>query len=233
MYRGQDIGDLQQLESKCLSILLEGSVEALYDILPHLSVIRSRSFRQPVEKLLESSNRDKKQFAVIALGILGGESSLSHLSRLARKIKDWQGPGIRSLERTLIAALGESGSPASIPPLLEIFRFKRRHRDLFAAERRLAVITALATLVQQGVEEAQEKLLELLRHSSPDLRAQAATELGFAFWHQAPQVPEKILEALSICLKDRVRAVQQAARISLEDLATLGNDTARDLLGGR
>ena len=133
------------------------SVEALYDILPHLSVIRSRSFRQPVEKLLESSNRDKKQFAVIALGILGGNLRFS-LVGLARKIKDWQGPGIRFIGRTLIAALGESAVPLRYRPLLEIFRFKRRHRDLFAAERRLAVITALATLVQQGVEEAQEKL---------------------------------------------------------------------------
>ena len=227
MYRGQDIGDLQQLESKCLSILQEGSVEALYDILPHLSVIRSRSFRFPVEKLLESSNRDKKQFAVIALGILGGESSLSHLSRLAGKIRAWQGPGIRSLERTLIAALGESGSSESIPPLLEIFHYQRQ-RDKFAAERRLAVITALAFLVQHGVDQAQEKLLEMLRYHSAEVRAQAAMELGFAFWHRADQVPEKVLKALSVCLKDQVETVQRAARISLEDFATLGNSRARD-----
>lgn len=229
VYRGQDIGDLQQLEEKCLAILQAGDIEQIYDILPHLSILRSRIFRPPVERLLRSEDRDKKQFAVIALGILGGEASVDPLARLARKIPNWQGPGIRSLERTLISALGDSASRAALEPLMGIFKYERP-REKFALERRCAVVTALASLVQQGIDPAFAELLLMLEHRNSAIRCQAAKEMAFAFWHNPQGIPEKGLQALAGRLNDPEAAVREAARSSLEDLVSLGNSKASALL---
>jgi len=40
MYRGKDIGGRDKLIQTCLSILLEGKAKKLYEVLPHISIVR-------------------------------------------------------------------------------------------------------------------------------------------------------------------------------------------------
>jgi hypothetical protein len=54
MYRGKDIGGREKLIQTCLSILIEGQAKKLYEVLPHISVVRSPLFLEPLLKLLQN-----------------------------------------------------------------------------------------------------------------------------------------------------------------------------------
>ncbi len=232
MYRGQDIRSSRNLKRTCLDYIDRGQTSHLYSVLPHISLIRSAAFVRPLCHLLKTGDRDQQQFAAIALGAIGDSRCINPLSDTLRKPEALHGQGTQSLQTAVIYALGETGNRRAVRPLLEIFRIRVR-RDPFSKRRRQRVICALGTLLQHGIESAQTELLTLTESPEPELRSQAATELGVAFWHNPRHLPAPVFERLrEIADNDRTWA-RHGAVTALYNLAELGCRRALGYFDGR
>jgi len=229
MYRGQDIGDREELTQTCIQILESGQIRYLYDILPYISLIHSDQFLPPLTKLLKDGTRTQKMFAALALGSVGNEESALALSDLFRDPGTFSGAGTRSLQTAAIVALGEIGKRTCLPQLQEIYNLNMKG-DRFSLRRKRLVISALGTLVQHGCEDAEKALLEALKEKRPKLRAQAATEIGVAYWHAPQEISDATLEHLFEMTQDRSPSVRKAAIASIQNLAQLGTERAQTFL---
>jgi HEAT repeat protein len=229
MYRGQDIGDTEELTQTCIQILESGQIRALYDILPYISLIHSDQFLPPLTNLLEDGTRSQKLFAALALGSVGNEESALALSDLFRDPETFSGAGTRSLQTAAIVALGEIGKRNCLPQLQEIYNLKMKG-DRFSFRRKRLVISALGTLVQYGCKDAEKALLGALKEKRPKLRAQAATEIGVAYWHAPREISDDTLEHLFEMTQDRSPSVRKAAIASIQNLAQLGTERAQTFL---
>ena len=65
LYRGKDIKSREQLKETCLRIIQGGTHSEIYDILPHLRILRSDSFLPPLLELLREGNTDQKAAAAL------------------------------------------------------------------------------------------------------------------------------------------------------------------------
>ena len=222
MYRGKDIGGREKLIQTCLSILVEGKDKKLYEVLPHISIVRSPLFLEPLLQLLQSRNRNQKEFAAVALGSLGDAQAIEPLYKVFVEPSTFRGKGSQSLQASIIHALGEVGDGQAIEPLQAIYK-----REGNAAVRRKAwVLSALGNLAQQGNVGAVKELTRVMKEKAPALRAQAVQELAVAYWHRPNQVPETVFHVMTVLAGDDSDEVRGAALAALSDLGQLGCQAA-------
>jgi HEAT repeat protein len=221
MYRGQDIGDREELTQTCLMTLSRGEENQLYEILPHISILRSPAFLEPLLKLLESGQRNQQEFAAVALGSMGDGRAIQPLFKVFMQPSSLRGSGAQSLQASIIHALGEMGDEGSIKPLLEIYSLDSGSKQ-GASDRSSWVLSAMGNLAQQGSTLAVKELTRLMRDQDSLLRAQAVAEMAVAFWHRPNEVPETVLQEMRALAKDPSEEVKTAALDALSDLAQLG-----------
>ena len=160
MYRGQDIGDRDQLVATCIEILRSGSEAERYKILPHVSVTRCKRFLEPLLKLLGSDTPEDKEFAALALGALGDPAAIDPLFAVLQDSRIFNKGGNRSLEAAVILTLGEIGHEKAVALLLQVYDL-RYFGEPSSHNRKVNVLSALGLLAQQGSESAVGELLTL------------------------------------------------------------------------
>jgi len=225
LYRGKDIRSRDELRDTCLEIIRSGSHLEIYDILPHLRILRSPAFLDPLLELLNEGNRDQKAAAAMALGSLGDENAITHLENAYRQAE----PGDDALQASVIEALGEMGSVSAVELIVELYRHQSSTDD-FGPQRAHLAIAALGQLAQQGVQAAEDELLALMADQSERVRIQAVTELSVAFWHRPNDIPTRLLERFRDLACNDTADVRMAAKGSLSNLAQLGSAAAEELL---
>ena len=226
MYRGKDIGGRERLIQTCLSILVEGKAKKLYEVLPHISIVRSPLFFEPLLKLLQSGNRNQKECAAVALGSLGDARAIEPLYKAFVKPSTFRGKGSQSLQASLIHALGEIGNGKAIEPLQAIYNGE----GASALRRKGWVLSALGNLAQQGDVDAVKELTRIMKEKTPALRAEAVRELAVAYWHRPNEVPETVFHAMTVLAGEDSDEVRGAALSALSDLAQLGCQAAEQYL---
>jgi HEAT repeat protein len=223
------MGNREKLIRKCVQVLESGQIKSLYSILPHISIVRSPLFLDPLTKLLNDGSRAQRLFAAMALGSIGDPASIGPLARVFDDPSTFQGAGTRSLQKAAILSLGEIGHKQSIDPLRRIYAITRGS-DRFTSRRKRFVITALGTLFQHGVKEAESELMELLSEKAARLRAQAVTELGVVYWHSPPMATNSLLQRFCDLTRDGSAQVRHAAYSALSNLAQIGSKRAEECL---
>jgi HEAT repeat protein len=229
LYRGKDIGGRQELKETCLQIIRGGAHSEIYDILPHLRIVRSPEFLPPLLELLNDGNIDQKAAAAMALGSLGDGRAIEHLERAFRRPDVTGDHGSRALQAAIIQALGELGTEEAVHVIVDLFRFDPPS-DHFKPQRTHLVIAALGQLAQQGVTAAEDELVQLMEDGSEIVRIQAVTELAIAFWHRPNEIPERLLNKIGNLATEDTPEVRMAARASLSNLVQLGSTQAEDLV---
>ncbi len=225
MYRGTDIGGRERLTQTCLKILKEGQEKQLYEVLPHISVVRSPLFFEPLLKLLQSGNREQREFSAVALGSLSDPRAIEPLYQVFMRPATFKGKGTGSLQASIIHALGEMGDGKAVELLLNIYKLASRGTPLIS-RRKTWVLSAIGNLAQQGTVIAVKELTSLMREKNTELRAQAVMELAVAYWHRPSELPETVLREMISLTEDDSEEVRQAALSSLSDLAQLGCQAA-------
>jgi HEAT repeat protein len=225
LYRGKDIKSRDELRDTCLDIIKRGSHSELYDILPHLRILRSPFFLEPLLELLRKGNTDQKAAAAMALGSLGDERAIEHL----RDVFLGSAEDSDALKSAIIEALGELGSERAVEIIVELYRLDPS-KDEVRPQRAHLAIAALGQLAQQGVVAAEEELLQLMTDTSEVVRIQAVTELSVAFWHRPNDIPERLLNKIQVLARENSPEVQMAAKAALSNLAQLGSEKAEQLL---
>ena len=221
MYRGQDIGDRNQLVATCIEILKSGSEADRYKILPHVSVTRAKRFLDPLLDLLVAGNPSDQEFAAFALGALGDPEAIGPLFGVLQDARHFSKGRNTSLEAAVILTLGEIGDEKAVEPLLRVYDL-RYLGEKSAHNRKVNVLSALGLLAQQGSDRAVGELLTLAAQEVSDRQAQAITELSVAYWHRAHQVPDRVLNAMYKMTQAGADEVQKAAVTALSTLANLG-----------
>lgn len=229
MYRGQDMGSRERLLQTCLEIIQEGSPRKIYDVLPHISILRSPQLVDPLLKLLEQGEPSQKEVAALALGSLGDPRCIAALCQLFHHPQTLHGRGGRTLQTAIIVALGELGDEQAVAPLLEIFRLPDQEGP-FCAQRRRLVTSSLGNLAQQGCKAAEQALIQVLSHDAGEIRAQAVTELSVSFWHRAVEAPDTLVHRIFRMTQEQDEEVRSAALSSLSNLAELGSVAAQRYL---
>ncbi|MGH9340739.1 MAG: HEAT repeat domain-containing protein [Acidobacteriota bacterium] len=229
MYRGKDMGDREKLINTCLEILSRGNPNELYDILPHISLVRSPAFMEALVQLLHSGDRDQKEFAALGLGSLGKPNCIEDLLEVFMRPETFKGTGSQSLQTAIIIALGEIGDEAAVQPLIRIYDLSFP-QDQFSLRRKRLVLSSLGTLAQQGSVKAEQELLRLMKHKHEEVRAQAVTELATAYWHRAGDIPDELLQQICGLTEESSEEVRKAALSSLSNLADLGCESAEEFL---
>jgi HEAT repeat protein len=229
MYRGQDIGDRDQLIQTCLQIIEKGGEKELYGVLPHISVVRSPSFVEPLLQLLKSGDSSRKEFAAFALGSIGDPRSIESFYQAFIDSTHSREAGGQSLQRAIIAALGEMGDEQAVGPLLKIYSLSIP-RDHVGLQRKRLVLSALGNLAQQGSAEAENELIRFMDHRLPLRRVQAATELTAAYWHRPDEVSQSILDKMISLAEEDLDEVRDTVRSLLSNLADLGCRGAEEFL---
>jgi len=225
LYRGKDIRSRDELRETCLKIIKRGSHAEIYDILPHLRILRSSSFLAPLLELLREGNTDQKAAAAMALGSLGDERATEHL----RDVFQQSDTAAAALKAAIIEALGELGTERAVEIIVELYRLDSWTDDSSPQRAHLA-IAALGQLAQQGVIAAEDELLQLMADPSEAVRIQAVTELSVAFWHRPKEIPERLLSKILALATEDTDEVRMAAKASLSNLAQLGSAAAEKLL---
>lgn len=212
-----------------LEILRDGAQRERMAILPHIGLIRSPCFLEPLVRLLETPRRETQLFAAIALGSLESAQAVAPLANLLLCPSTLRGKACQSLQTALICALGETAAASGVEALRLVFDLETPG-DRFALRRKALVVTAWGTLAQRGFDEALQQLLKTTESEIPTLREQAVTELGVAFWHKPLAIPDAVFEAFQAKLTDPEPEVRAAAEAALLNLAELGCGRAGRLL---
>ena len=221
MYRGQDIGNREQLIEKCLEILRTGNEEDRYKVLPHMSVTRSAQFLEPLLEMLDSGELRDKEFAALALGALGNPAAVKPLFAFFRETDLFLNDENRQLETALIFALGEIGDESAVDLLFEVYDM-RFPGKVASNSRKRSVLSALGMLAQQGCDRAVEKIMGLALCDGLEMQVQAVNELSVAYWHRVNQVPDSVLQVMVKLSESQREELQKAAVTALSTLANLG-----------
>lgn len=221
MYRGKDIENREKLIETCLQIIEGGDEKELFEILPHISIVRSPSFIDPLLRLLKEGNREQQEFAALALGSLADSRCIEPLYEVFVETAETKGRGSQSLQTAIIVALGESGSDLAVDSLLRIYNLRVKN-DSFGLRRRRLVLSALGALAQQGCARGEQELVRFMESQNPTIRAQAVIELSVTYWHRPNEISTEVLEQMRSLVEDRSTTVRNAALSSLTNLADLG-----------
>ena len=229
LYRGKDIGGREKLTDTCLRIISEGDADGIMDILPHIRVLRSPQFFQPLVQLLKAGGVEQRSAAAAALGSLGDPSGIPPLREAFLDVRPNRARGVDPLQAAIIGALGEIASPEAVRALLDI-QPEAPQPGNPEDRHRLLLIYALGELAQQDVALAETELIRFLVDSDPPLRSLAVTELALSYWHRPNQISGALLQQIFDMTADRSDEVATAAHAALNSLAQLGCRKAEILI---
>ncbi len=228
LYRGKDIGGRDKMADVCLEFIARGDPEEIYEILPHIRVLRSPRFFTPLVELLQSGDPAQKSAAAAGLGSLGDPAAVPVLQRFGLRGGSGRSGEVDPVRAAAISALGEIPCPASVEALRQICRRLEGGSGHLPCTK--LVVEALGELAQQGLAEAEAELERFLDDSRPELRALAVTELSFAYWHRPNAIPSVLLKRIQRLETDESDEVRTAAGAALHSLARLGCQEATALL---
>jgi len=226
LYRTKEIGNRDRLNEICLRLIERGDSDQLYEILPHLRIIRSPLFFDPLIRLFTEGNLDQKAVAALALGCLGDEKCISILCRVYEQ--EGTGENVRSqaLRSAILEALGELPTRDSADALIRLAAESPEKCEKSGDPE--TVISSLGYLAQQGIEEAEEQLIRLMSSTrSPAIASLSLTEVLVAYWHRPDAVPESLLEKVVDIASNNSGIVARSAMTALSSLVRLGNERAR------
>ncbi len=229
LYRGKDMGGREKLTDTCLRIISEGDADSILDILPHIRVIRSPQFFQPLVELLGEGKSEQQSAAAAALGSLGDPGCIPPLRDAFFGARGSGKREIEPLQSAIISALGEIASPEAVRVLQEIQQAVSPGGNP-AGRRKKLLVTALGQLAQQDVELAEAELVRFLSDSEPALRSLAVTELALAYWHRPNQISGTLLQQMFDLTADSSEEVATASHAGLHSLAQLGCRKAEVLI---
>lgn len=232
LYRGKDIGGRQNLITTCLDIIRRGDSKELYEIVPHVRLLRAPEFLDPLLELLSSGSVEQKTAVAMVLGSLGDWSAIRPLTEVCLAAATSKERGADSLQAAAISALGEFGCAEATEALVEIMGIQVP-KDYFKAHRPGLVVSSLSQIAQQGVERAETELRRLIDEAPTEVRCQALAELCVAFWHRPNEMPEEFLAVIENIARDESKALRTTALASLSSLAQLGCVRAQELIGGQ
>lgn len=221
MYRGQRIENRKKLIDTCLRLLESGTEQQLYEILPHMSVVRSPAFVEPLLKLLKTGTLRQKEFAALAMGTLQDDRCLDALSEAFLEVAQDKDEKARSVQTAIVVGLGDTGEERAVEALLRIYEIAFEN-DSFGPGRRRLVLSALGALAQQGSVQAEQELVRFMGEKNPSIRAQAVMELSVAYWHRPNDLPRETFEKIVALAEQRGAEVRSAALSALSNLANLG-----------
>lgn len=223
------MGSRSQLLATCLEIVQNGSPSELYEVIPHIRILRAEELLEPLIQLLESEDSELSSAAATALGSLGDEKGVARLRSAYFETSSPASDGTDSFPAAIIAALGEIPSALSVEALLEIFELEKK-AEAEEPIRRELVVSALGQLAQQEVKAAETELFHLL--DSPEILIQkvAITELCLAYWHRPSAAPTPLLERVFKMILNGPIEISSAAAGSLASLSQLGSQRAEELM---
>lgn len=227
LYRGKEIGSREKLAETCLAIIQEGAVGTLYDIIPHIRILRTPAFFEPLVKLMRGGSNEQKAVAAHALGSLGDTRSIEHLREAYCEAVSGNAEGCRLVQAAVISSLGEIPCSKSVEVLMEIYDGKCQGDAFSTHQRPRLVITALGQLAQQSVEDSLAVLTRLLDNPNQEIASQTLTELSLAYWHRPNELPDELAHRiLTIARTSESRELVMSARAALSSLAQLGSKSA-------
>lgn len=229
LYRGKDIGSPEQLREKCLAVIEKGSHQEIYEVLPHIRILRSPAFEPPLIRLLRTGNHKQKAAAAMALGSLGKEECIPQLCQALDDALEQPTKGSETVQTAIISSLGELGSKACVEPLMEVYGKDSDQEDAFQVERKLLVIAALGQLAQQSIVPAQQGLAWIMSEEEPRFQVPAISELSVAFWHCPNKIADTTLHKIASLTNHRSPEVRRAATVALSNLAKLGCRAAEEM----
>lgn len=227
-YRGKDIGDPERLTDSCLRVIESGSAERIYTILPHISILRSERFLEPLAGLLQSGDSSQQSAAAMALSCLSDARAVEPLRRALDGMRKRDPKDSAGVQASVIAAMGETGCENAVAPLvavLEELKGSGSSSHLIAA-----ALKALGDLAGQGCVEALQELTRLLDSKDEDIRVQAINECTVAFWNRPAEISDTLLQRLFSLARQGSPRVRRTVQAGLHNLGELGSQRARTYL---
>jgi len=205
----------------CLQVMKSGDVEALFEIIPRIGVLRDRKFHKPLlEILAQSKDLKRREFAAYAMGAMGERAFLDALWKVFQASVKEKGARAEGLLVAAIEAIGAIGDDAAAELFLPVLQVGKGSRQVVKRQKRIA--ESLGAVAQQGGARCMEALLNLTRHQNPELRALSVSEISVAFWHRPNEIGDHILGRMRELTADRSRLVAESALSALQNLADLG-----------
>jgi HEAT repeat protein len=229
LYRGKNIGGQGKLSDTCLQIISEGDVDLIYEILPHIRVVRAKEFYDPLVRLLNGGSYDQRSAAAAALGSLGLPECIEPLREAFNSIDLSKKRGAHVLQASIVRALGEIPIPVSVKFLDELAQMETVD-DTFARRRPALIVGALGQLAQQEISQAESSLIRFLSDPDPAIRSLAVTEVALAYWHRPNLISGTLLQQILDLTGDKSEDVANAALAALSSLAQLGCRKAEVLI---
>ena len=222
----------EELIQECLEVLESGDVEELFEIIPHLGVVRDSRFNKYLVDFLGHDNTRVRQFAAEAMGAVGQPVFLRHLKKVFLEAGNKKGFGGDTFLGAILQAIGDIGDDRAVEFLVPSFEDSREQgRESFKVQK--WVLESLGTIAQQGGEKCLGALLDLAQHVDPVVRAQAITEISGAYWHRPNEIPEEALRKLQELTQEQNESVADSALAALQELADVGCRGAESFLSPR
>lgn len=227
-YRGKDIGDPEKLTDSCLQVIESGSAERIYAILPHISILRSDRFLEPLAALLHKGDSSQQSAAAMALSCLSDARAVEPLRLALDGMRKKDPKDSAGVQASVIAALGETGCENAVAPLaavLEDLKRSGRSGHLVAA-----ALKALGDLAGQGCMEALQELTGLLDSENEEIRVQSVNECTVAYWNRPSEISDTLLQRLFSLARQGSPRVRRTVKAGLHNLGELGSQRARTYL---
>jgi HEAT repeat protein len=224
--RGKAARFSEEMIQDCLLIMESGDVEDLFEIIPRVGVLRDERFHQPLILLLTHKDTKRGEFAAYAMGAMGNREFLAPLKKAFLEAQKMKGLGAQEYLIAVIEAIGAIGDDAAVEFFLPILK----NPEVGSHTRMLKwIVESLGAIAQQGGCRSLEALLETTRHRSPELRAQALSELAVAYWHRPNEIADSTLNRIYELTRDKSAIVAESAVAALQSLADVGCRRAEKL----
>jgi HEAT repeat protein len=206
-----------------------GDIEDLFEIIPRIGVLRDRRFHTPLIRLLSQKEPKRCEFAAYAMGAMGDREFLEPLKKAFLEAQKIRASGAQEFLVAVIEAIGSIGDDAAVDFFLPILkRGESVHDRMFRW-----IVESLGTIAQQGGLGSIRALIEITAYHSPELRAQALSELSVAYWHRPNEIEDATLQRMLDLTKDKNQLVAESALAALQSLADLGCRKAERLFAGK
>ncbi len=216
----------EELIQDCLQIIDSGDTEDMFEIIPRIGVLRDRRFHEPLIRMLFQKDAKRSEFAAYAMGAMGDHEFLDPLKKAFLEGQKIKGFGAQDFLIAVIEAIGSIGDDAAVDFFLPILN----DSEVNSQTRLLKwIVESLGAIAQQGGVRSLAALLEMTQHRSPELRAQALSELAVAYWHRPNEIEESTLARICELTNDRNGMVAESALAALQSLADVGCRRAEKL----